>query len=308
MGRFIQFIKGAFWGDWLFSLLSFISIALMAWLIYVSIKPVEITVGVSSDSFNIFCGAVAAINGALLGLVIAARGFITHYAASSLQNNKDILSQEGHWLETWLSSKKLPNEDVSHKFKTLCDTCKGASTITEEETESDEFNNIVAPSISKSFWNLAERYKAKADGLRKKIEKLKAKNTLEDDKSLLKLEKEAQHLEEEGAILEDYLKDSSNHITAILDSLYRIRTSFLSFKLVEQLDKLASIAGVILIISLISLILSGSYILGVKLPLDSFRLYMAVYLILMLAFAILLIYQILSLHRKIVDFEIGRKS
>jgi hypothetical protein len=307
MERFILYLKGVFWGDWLFSLLSCIGIALIVWLIYLSIKPVEVTVGVSSDSFNIFCGVVATLNGALLGLVIAARGFTTHYAMSSLQNNKDILSHEGHWLESWLSSKKFQNEDISHKLETLCDICKGASTITEKEMESDEYKNVISSTI-KSFLNLREEYKTKADEVRKKFEELEAKNIPENDESLLKLKEDAQLLDEELTTFEDSLKDSSDHINAILVSLSRIRTSFLSFDLVGQLDRLASIAGIMLIIALIFLILFGSNILGPEFPLDSFRLYVAVYLILMFSFAILMTYRILSLHRRIVDIEIGRKS
>lgn len=306
MGRFLQVLKGLFWGDWLFSLLSALGVAFIVWLLYAMFTQVEINIGISSDSFNVFCGVVATLSGALLGLLIAARSFFTHHAITSLHNNKSILLKESHWLESWLSSsKELPNSDILQKLKALLKMCKGALNITEEDVELDNVKSMTE-GILESCEHLNSEHKTMLYTEKKKLDELESKHDPKDEdiESLHDVEKEVQRLEEGMLALQDLL----DHLASILFCFPRIRMSFLSFDLVKQLDKLAAMSGFVLIVTLICLVLSGSNFFGMDVPADTFRLYLALYLILMLAFAILFIYRILSLHREMVTLEVGVKS
>lgn len=281
-------VKVFFWGHCLLTLVGFVQIALLAWLIYTIFNPIELPVSFSTYSFSILCASVAALTGAILGLIVAAIAFITHYYKSGLQADRDKLLREGDWLKSWLTAHRIENKDISDKLESLRARCAGIPFLTEKEMESEDFENFASKTLE-SIGNLTDEYKARAHTL--------VENSDGKPETKSAVQEELSHIDGELSAV----KELTDHVGVILLSLTRIRAYFTSADIVKQLFELASLMAFILVVALICLVLSGIRLNGVDFISDDLRLYLAVYLLSSIGATILLILRVLGLQSKLTS-------
>jgi polyhydroxyalkanoate synthesis regulator phasin len=291
MSKFLQALGSGFSRYWYIILLSCLFIAYLLWL-FVFGDPYELTLGISRDAFNIFCGSSATLSGVLLGLIIAAVVFVVQSSTSGLSTSINVLSREGEWLESWLRSEMGESIGFAGSLKKLCGMCKSSLAFDTKNINSDE--------VKKVWSDMMEVFESKIDEHRKQSDEYgKQLNTLAEEteteitkEKVLELEKQVDLLKKEQQSLGDLM----HHAQVAIVSLYNIISLRLSGEVRKLLIQLAYMISAFLFISLIFLALSGAESFGAELLSNFARLNMVIMLGMGLLAILPLLFRILNAY------------
>lgn len=301
-GKILSMLRSILRNKWFFILWGFVGVVVVVGL-FIG-KPYLATLGISSGAFSTLFGVVAALSGALLGLIIAAISLITQYSSYNFYNSKDILSRELRSVESFLATNSFQNHelynDLSEKLDNLRHMCNEVLNIPIKEEKFDEYRNIVSSAIESSghFLNV---YKYKLNILIEECDVLATADATKDEIQIRS--KEVQDMKKEIP----FLNDLQRSILAISSAIIRMLISALSSRLPRELVKLAYAVGFILVFSIAYLALSGITLSGIGILSDYQKICSAIIVILLLILAIVMMFLIVSLHLKIVGIEIDKK-
>jgi hypothetical protein len=270
----------------------------MLWL-FVFSGPYKLTLGVSNDVFNIFCGSSATLSGVLLGLVVAAVAFVAQSSFFGLSANIDILSRERQWVESLIRSDTVKNSDLVGILRKLRKMCESTITFNAEEIDSskvkDAWSDMKDVLVRKS-----DEYEKRSDGYVEQLNELETKKeTKINREKALKLKEKVEQIYKETQSLNDLVYHV--HITFV--SIYRVISLRLSEEVRKQFIILAYILSALLFTSLIFLALSGVESLNAEWLSDFHRLNMMILIGLFLIAFIPLLFRILNVYLGIISFD-----
>lgn len=257
--------------------------------------------GVSGYSFTVFCGSVAALSGAVLGITAAAIALVSHFSLSVLPNSRDVMTREGRLLKDWLNCDRINYEDfptdLSEQLRYLVQISSEASSGPVEEGDSGRWGKTtlaVISSLSEYISRQQNVCKERADpvGLPEESSVSESKKCGPGQVSRRPTEQSLQALANLWA-----------HVAAIVSALHRLETALLSQSLVDILVRNSYFAGFTLFLSLICLLWGGIQSAGVDLLSDNRRLYWAIWLAGALSSTLLSTLQAVSLYSRILTLE-----
>lgn len=152
--------------------------------------------------------------------------------------------------------------------------------------------------ISESVTDVMHTFESNVEEYLKRLDKLKAKTKSKiDKKEVLKLEEQVTQTEKEMHSLDDLVY----HVHIAFASLYSFLKLRISVEVRKLLIWLAYTISAILIMSLIFLALSGMEFFGAELFSNFERVNMAIILVVGFMGTLLLLFQILNLHFRIIS-------
>jgi hypothetical protein len=304
MLRLFNYLKSKIAVHWYNTFFTCLILGFLAWVILPLIFQMETVdkFGIPTSMLGIVCGTIATISGAIVGILTTGIFFIAQYSTSRISEGKTVILKEREYLQS-LIRENLAEKGVSKKLidnlNKIQRICINVTSEVPKEVNWREAE-VVTQNTLEMIEKLLVRQNSKLRKLDKKLDESTLSNTSQENMSQDNKKANQHSIRKEDTL--KILDDLIDHLSLLFASFPKLYVSLFTLTdVVMQFKKLTVTFAIILVCSLVFLIMSGLLFADNVIFSDSYRLKMAIALLLMFIPSIITMFNMLTVNYKIIN-------